>query len=151
METAWIKVFILTLTQCMAPAGKMICQEETVEYQFASEEDCAQALVQIVDLAARADNILVDRQKTDCKPAVKESPVFADGDTARASLGSNASAILINDKVPPTDFLRAAHDARLKETKPCDETNGVAPCRIGEIIVEAATESRSSGVWRQQN
>lgn len=150
METAWIKVFVLTLTQCIAPAGKMICQEETVEYQFANEDDCARALVQMIDLAARAENILVDRQKSDCRPAVRESSVFATNDEAMSSLGSSANAILIDDKEPPEDFLRAAHDERLKNMKTCDESNGVAPCRIGDIIIEAAAESVQSDVWRQQ-
>jgi len=151
METAWIKVFILTLTQCIAPAGKMICQEETVEYQFANEDDCARALVQMIDLAARADNILVDRQNSDCRPAVRESSVFASNDEAMASLGSGANPVLINDKEPADDFLQAAHDERLKNMQTCDETNGVAPCRVGDIIMESATESARSDVWRQQN
>ena len=43
METAWIQVFVLTLSQCIAPAGKMVCQEETVQYHFTNEEDCGRA------------------------------------------------------------------------------------------------------------
>lgn len=152
METAWIKVFVLTLTQCIAPAGKMICQEEAVVYQFANEDDCARALVQMVDLAARADNVLVDRQNSNCRPAVRESSVFASNDEAMSTLGSSANAILIDDEEPSADFLRIAHDERLKNMKACDETNGVAPCRIGDIIMEAAGESESvrSDVWRRQ-
>jgi len=152
METAWIKVFVLTLTQCIAPAGKTICQEETVEYQFASENDCASALMQMIDLAARADNILVDRQNSNCRPAVRESNVFASNDEAMSSLGSGADAVLIDDKEPAADYLRVAHDERLKNMKTCEETNGVAPCRIGDIIMEPAAESEAvrSDVWRQQ-
>jgi hypothetical protein len=150
METGWIQVFVLTLTQCIAPAGKMICQEETVEYRFTSEDDCARALVQMVDLAARADNILVDRQKSDCKPGVMESKLFASGDDARSSMSTSAGVVLIDNKAPPPDFMQSEHADRLKETKACEETNGVAPCKIGDIIVEAATESPKSQVWRQQ-
>lgn len=36
MQIAWIEVFVWLLTQCIAPAGNSICQEETVEYQFAT-------------------------------------------------------------------------------------------------------------------
>jgi len=150
METAWIKVFVMTLTQCIAPAGKMVCQEETVEYVFANEDDCARALVQMVDLAARADNIIVDRQNSDCRPAVRESTVFVSNDEALSSLGPTANAIVINGKEPPDDFLQAAHDERLKKMKTCDETNGVAPCRVGDIIMEPAAESAGPEVWRQQ-
>lgn len=151
METAWIKVFVLTLTQCIAPAGKMVCQEETVEYYFASEDDCARALVQMVDLAARADNILVDRQKSDCKPGVKETQVFASGDDARSSISSVDGVVLIDNKTPPPDFMQSTHVDRLKEMKPCDETDGVAPCKIGDIIIEAAGEVKETKVWKRQN
>ena len=150
METAWIKVFVLTLTQCIAPAGKMVCQEETVEYFFASEDDCARALVQMVDLAARADNILVDRERSDCRPGVRETQVFASGDDARLSIAPGDGVVLIENKTPPKDFRQSAHADRLKEIKTCDETDGVAPCRIGDIIIEEANAGNKSHVWRQQ-
>jgi len=151
METAWIQVFVLTLSQCIAPAGKMVCQEEVVAYHFTNEEDCADALVLMVDLAARADNILVDRQKSNCHPAAKESVVFADADDARSSLANSEDFVLIDGKTPPADFMRVAHSERLENMQSCEETNGVAPCKIGEIIMEAATEVGRSEVWRQQD
>lgn len=150
METAWIQVFVLTLTQCIAPAGKMVCQEESVEYQFTNEEDCARALVLMVDLAARADNVLVDRQKSDCKPAARESVVYADADGAKASLANTENFVLIDGKAPPPDFMQAAHSERLESLKPCEETNGVAPCKIGEIILEATGDERTTEVWRRE-
>jgi len=150
METAWIKVFVLTLTQCIAPAGKMVCQEETVEYYFASEDDCARALVQMVDLAARADNVLVDRQRSDCKPGVRETQVFASGEDARSSITPGGDVVLIEDRIPTADFMQSAHADRLKELKTCDETDGVAPCKIGDIIIEEAAAGKKSQVWRQQ-
>lgn len=150
METAWIKIFVLTLTQCIAPAGKMVCQEETVEYRFANEDDCARALVQMIDLAARTDNILVNRQNSNCRPAVRESSVFASNAEAMSSLGKTAGAIVIEETEPPTDFLQSAHDERLQSMRTCDETDGVAPCRIGDIIMEPAAESARSEVWRQE-
>lgn len=150
METAWIQVFVLTLTQCIAPVGKMVCQEEAVEYYFANEDDCASALVQMIDLAARADNILVDRVKSDCRPGVKEARVFASAEEARSSVSPGSDVVLIDDKMPPPDFMKSSHDARLNETKSCEETDGVAPCRIGDIIIEAAAEVPKSQVWRQQ-
>jgi hypothetical protein len=150
METAWIQVFVLTLTQCIAPAGKMICQEESVEYYFTNEDDCANALVQMVDLAAHANNILIDRQKSNCKPAAKESIVYASADAAKASLANSDDFVLIDGKTPPANFMQVAHNERLESMKSCEETNGVAPCKIGEIIVEAAAESRKTEVWQRQ-
>jgi hypothetical protein len=150
METAWIQVFVLTLTQCIAPAGKLVCQEETVEYHFTSEEDCASALVMMVDLAARADNVLVDRQKSDCKPAATESVVYADADGARSSLANTENFVLIDGESPQPDFMQAAHEERLATLKTCDETNGVAPCKIGTIILEAPSEAGETEIWRRE-
>ena len=150
METAWIQVFVLTLAQCIAPAGKLVCQEETVEYHFTNEEDCASALVMMVDLAARADNVLVDRQRSDCKPAATESVVFADANDARSSLANSENFVLIDSETPRPDFMQAAHDERLAALKSCDETNGVAPCKIGQIILEAPVDAGDAQVWRRE-
>jgi hypothetical protein len=150
METAWIQVFVLTMTQCIAPAGKLVCQEETVEYHFTNEEDCASALVMMVDLAARAENVLVDRQKSDCKPAATESVVFADADNAKSSLANAENFVLIDGESPQPDFMQAAHDERLAALPSCDETNGVAPCKIGTIILEAPSEPGGAEIWRRE-
>ena len=150
METAWIQVFVLTLSQCIAPAGKVVCQEETVQYQFTNEEDCARALVLMVDLAARADNILVDRQRSNCSPGAKESVVYADADGAKASLAGSANFVLIDGEAPPPDFMQVAHTERLERLQSCDETNGVAPCKIGEIILEPSAETQRTEVWRRE-
>lgn len=150
METAWIQVFVLTLSQCIAPAGKMVCQEETVEYHFINEDDCARALVQLVDLAARADNVIVDRQRSNCKPAAKESVVFADADNAKSSFANSGDFVIIDGETPDPDFTQSAHAERLANTRTCEETNGVAPCKIGEIILEAASESDRNQVWIRQ-
>ena len=40
METAWIQVFLLTMSECVAPAGKTVCQEQDVELQFLTQADC---------------------------------------------------------------------------------------------------------------
>ena len=152
METAWIQVFVLTLTQCIAPAGKMVCQEEQVEYQFTNEDDCASALVQLVDLAARTENILVVRERSNCRPAARESVIYTDADTARASLANAEGFVLIDGESPPPDFMQAAHSERLANLKTCEETNGVAPCKVGEIILEAEAEEREkTEIWRRDN
>jgi len=151
METAWIQVFVLTLTQCIAPAGKMVCQEETVDYQFTNEDDCAKALVQLVDLAARSDKVIVDRQRSNCHPAARQSVVFSSADDAKASLANSEGFVLIDGKSPPPDFMQARHEERLENMKTCEETNGVAPCKIGEIILEAASEEPKAEIWHRRN
>ena len=150
METAWIQVFVLTLSQCIAPTGKMICQEETVQYHFTNQEDCASALVQLLDMAARADNVIVNRDRSSCRPAAKESVVYANADEAQSQLAKSENFVLIDGKKTEPDFAQTAHAERLANTKTCEETGGAAPCKIGEIILEAAAESASGEIWRQQ-
>lgn len=128
----------------------MVCQEETVEYHFTNEEDCARALVLMVDLAARAENILVDRTKSNCTPGAKESVVFSDADGARSSLANAENFVLIDGQQPPPDFMQVAHDERLQNMKSCEDTNGVAPCKIGQIILEAAADESRTEVWRRE-
>lgn len=151
METAWIQVFILTLSQCIAPAGKMVCQEELVEYHFASEADCDRALTQMVDLASRADNILINHGKSSCRSATMQASVFADADAAKASLPDSENVAVIDGSKPSPDFLEASHSERLQNLQACEDTNGVPPCRVGEIIIEAQADAKKTEVWRQQN
>ena len=61
----------------------------------------------------------------------------------------NLAVLEVDD--PPPDFMQTAHQDRLKTLHNCDEVAGVAPCKIGEIIIEAAAETENSGVWRRQN
>jgi len=119
-------------------------------YRESVEEDCASALVMMVDLAARAENVLVDRQRSDCKPAATESVVFANADDAKSSLANAENFVLIDSESPRPDFMQAAHDERLSSLKTCEETNGAAPCKIGEIILEAPADSGSAEIWRRE-
>ena len=77
METAWIQVFVLTLTQCIAPSGKMVCQQESVEFQFADQVDCEVALVQMIEVAARVESVIVVRENSHCRAETKKVKVFA--------------------------------------------------------------------------
>ena len=43
---------------------------------------------------------------------------------------------------------RVAHEDRLADLKTCEETGGVAPCKIGEIIIEGA-RGEPVDVWRR--
>ena len=151
METAWIQVFVLTLTQCIAPAGKMVCQEETVQFQFADQVHCEVALVQMLDVAARVDNVIVNREGSHCRTATREIKVFASAEDAAGQFEGAENLAMLEVDDPPPDFTQSAHQERLKNLHNCDEVAGVAPCKIGEIIIEAAAKTESSGVWRRQN
>jgi hypothetical protein len=151
MDTAWIQVFILTLTQCIAPEGKMVCQEETVEYQFADQVDCEIALYRMLDVAARADNVIVVRERSHCRTAAKETEVFASAEEAGAQFEGAENIALLQIEQPPPDFTQSAHMERLEKLHDCEEVANVPPCKIGEIIVEAAEEPESVAIWRRKN
>ena len=46
--------------------------------------------------------------------------------------------------------MQAAHSGRLDALKSCEETNGVAPCKIGEIILEASADEPPPEIWRRE-
>ena len=46
--------------------------------------------------------------------------------------------------------MQAAHSERLDALKSCEETNGVAPCKIGEIILEASADEPPPEIWRRE-
>ncbi len=151
MESAWIKVFVLTLTQCMAPAGKMVCQMETVQFQFVAEDDCNRALVQMIDIAAGAENVIVSRDNSHCRPAAIEADVFSSVEDANAYFAGTEGWGVLTEDEQPADFTQTAHQDRLKDLHECADVANVAPCRVGEIIIEAAADSRKTEVWQQQN
>ena len=151
MDTGWIQIFVLTLTQCIAPAGKMVCQEKSVEFQFADQVDCEVALAQMLDVAARVDNVIVKRESSHCRAVTKEVKVFADAEAAGAQYEAAENIALLKGDDPPLDFTQSAHQERLKTLHNCDEIAGVAPCKIGEIIIEAAEDTRKTEIWRRQN
>lgn len=151
METAWIQVFILTLTQCIAPPGKMVCQEESVEFQFADQVDCEVALVQMLDVAARVDSVIVKRESSHCRAATKEIKVFASAEEAGEQFEGAENLAMLQVDDPPLDFTQTAHLERLDSLHNCADVAGVPPCKIGEIIVEAAGEPERSTIWQRQN
>ena len=91
MDTAWIQVFVLTLAECVAPAGKTVCQERQFELQFLTRADCEFALQQLVSLKQSADNVIVDAGKSRCVVSAREGRVFASVDAVNQPFGEGAS------------------------------------------------------------
>ncbi len=150
MDTAWIQVFVLTLTQCLAPAGKTICQEQEVQMQFMDQVDCELAKEHLVSLMDRAEDVIVIKEKTRCTASARERAIFDSVEEVRRQPESGAdwTAPESNDPLP-LDFTQEAHQERLGSLSECDDVGGTAPCKIGEIIIEGATEQRAD-VWRQE-
>lgn len=147
MDIAWIQVFVLTLSECVAPAGKTVCQESEFELQFLSQADCEFALQQLVTLKQESDKVIIDANKASSVSA-RQSKVFASLDAVDEAAGDdkNWRAPKIEESQPSVD--RAAHQERLANLPACGDAAGVAPCRLGDIIIEEATGD-SVDVWRR--
>lgn len=146
MDMTWIQVFVLTLSECVAPAGKTACQDHEIEMQFLSRAECQVALQELVTLKDQFENVIINRQKSGCSVSARESKSFASLDAAKAA--SNA------DEWRDADTEKAAsllpHEDRLKKLKTCEDSLGIAPCKSGTIIVESTVSGREVEVWRSQ-
>jgi len=148
MDTAWIQVFVLTVSECLAPAGKTICQEQELKVQFVTQADCELAREQLVRLMERSENVIVNAEKTHCTASARELEVFSTQDEIRKRAGVDWLAPHSDTPVPP-DFTQESHRKRLDELAECAEVDGRAPCKMGSIIIEGATE-QSGDVWQRQ-
>jgi hypothetical protein len=132
----------------VAPAGKTVCQEREFELLFLTEADCQVALEQLVTLKEESANVIVNPQKSGCAPSARESAAFASLDAI-----SEANKDTIGWHVPGPDeaqvaISRVAHEDRLASLRTCEESGGVAPCKIGDIIIEGA-DGEPVEVWHR--
>ena len=147
METAWIKVFVLVLSECVAPAGKTVCQDQQIEMQFLSRADCEVALEQLVSLKDQFDNVIVNRQQSSCTPSARQQDVFASLEDAKSAASDDAGWREPQDGEPQMVASSVSHQSRVEELTSCEESLGLAPCKMGDIIIEAATGTPVD-VWR---
>jgi len=147
METAWIQIFILTFAECVAPAGKTICQEQQFELQFINRADCEYALQQLIATKGAADNVIVNRQKTGCTSSAVESDAFASLEAINEAYKDTVGWRLPDEGDTRRSVVNKDHRARLAELMSCEETSNVVPCKVGDIIVEDATGD-SVEVWK---
>jgi hypothetical protein len=148
MDTAWIQVFVLTLSECVAPAGKTVCQEQSLELQFLTQADCEYALQQLVSLKQESETVIIDPAKASCAPTARQQQVFASLDAIQEANRDteNWKAPEIKDTGPGVTL--ASHQERLARLPECGEEGVEAPCKVGEIIVEAG-DGEPVDVWRQ--
>ena len=148
MASAWIEIFILTLSECVAPAGKTVCQEQQFELQFLTQNDCEYALEQMIAMKDEADNVIIDRTKSGCAQSAAEGRTYESLEAI-----SEANKDTLGWRAPGDDDARRKavnrdHSDRLIDLMSCEETSGVVPCKIGDIIVEDATGD-SVEVWKR--
>ena len=145
MDTTWIQVFVLTLSECVAPAGKTVCQENEIEMEFLTKADCEVALQELVSLKDQFDNVIVNRSKSGCSVTARESEAFASLEDAKAA--SNLEKW--RDAEPKeTAASLVPHNERLEKLQSCEDALWVAPCKYGDIIVESSVGGREVEVWR---
>ncbi len=149
MDVAWIQVFVLTLAECVAPAGKTVCQEQQLEMLFLNEKDCKVALEQLVSLKSESESVIVDAKRSSCAPSAREKEVFASLDEIKQSLGDMRGWRTPELDRNEPDFTHASHQERLANLKTCEESAGITPCKIGEIVIEGAATGQPVEVWRR--
>jgi hypothetical protein len=148
MDAAWIQVFVLTLSECVAPAGKTVCQEQSFELQFLTQADCEFALQQLVSLKQESESVIIDPARASCAPSARQQQVFASLDAIEQANRDKA-----NWKAPETGdtspgVALASHKERLASLPECGEEGVEAPCKVGEIIIEAG-DVEPVEVWRR--
>ena len=148
MDTTWIQVIVLTLSECVAPAGKTVCQEQQFELQFLTMDDCQAALEQLVALKQGAENVIVHADRSSCASSARKVAAFSSSAAINQALGDVDGYRPPSDEADEPDAVTVSHAERLENVQSCEETDGVAPCRMGDIILEGA-DIRSVEVWRR--
>ena len=148
MDPAWIQVFVLTLAECVAPAGKTVCQEREFDLQFLTRADCEYALEQLVSLKDESASVIVYQDKSSCAPSARQADVFASVDSVSAA-ADDKSAWRDPDVEELPSATHVSHQERLTDMPDCEESDGALPCKMGGIIIEGATRGNPVEVWRQ--
>ncbi len=147
METAWIQVFVLVLSECVAPAGKIVCQDQEIEMQFLSRAECEVALEQLVSLKDQFENVIVNRHRSSCTASARQQDVFASLEDAKSAASDDAGWREPQDGEMQMAASNVSHQGRIENLTSCEESLGLAPCKIGDIIIEGATGARVD-IWR---
>jgi hypothetical protein len=152
MDTAWIQVFILTMSECIAPSGKTVCQQQEYRLEFATAEACEVARQQLVGLKSQMDNVIVDQGRTRCAASARQQRVFASLDEVMAEMAPSEGFAAPAESQPAKLVTTAEkqHKDRLASLPTCEDAQGRRPCKIGEIILEESTQ-QAAEVWRRQN
>jgi hypothetical protein len=147
MTAAWIQVFILTFAECVAPAGKTVCQEQQFELQFLDRADCEYALSQLIAMKSESNNVIVNHQKSGCVPSAAKSEAYESLEAINEAHKDIANWRMASENDVGGVRVDKQHQERLKTLMSCEETANVAPCKIGDIIIEDEIDG-SVEVWK---
>lgn len=155
MDTSWIQVFVLTLSECVAPSGKTVCQEREAQYEFVDRAQCEAVLDELVLYKEYDPNTIVNSAR--CLPTARERQTYVSLDEVNRQLADTENWGILppgeteprEPSMPePVEETMTAHQQRLANLPECDEATSVTPCKVGQIIVEGETE-RELEVWRR--
>jgi hypothetical protein len=157
MDTAWIQVFVLTLSECVAPSGKTVCQPQETQYVFYDRRDCEAVLQDLVAAKKNDENVIVNPDRSRCLPTAKQRPVYASLEEAEQALADTAGWGIIpageepaEGQQQPPDATRMAYMDRLQNLPECNEEKTVTPCKVGQIIVESPPEEEEVEIWQKE-
>ena len=163
MDASWIQVFVLTISECVAPAGKTVCQEQEFDLAFLTRADCEYALEQLITLKDESASVIVDRSKSSCAASARESLVFvspeavsgaspkSDGwkEPDEASEKPDEASEKPDEASEKHASSSVTHLDRLEDLPDCEDFDGEGACKMGGIIVEAGNRGESVEVWRR--
>ena len=148
MDIAMIKVVVLTLAECVAPEGKTVCQEQEVQYSFVDEVECQKVLEQLIDYRDGFDNVIVNKEASNCSPATRSSEVVSGGSDEDPNFVDADGYVVVGGNPKQKDFMQERHELRLGTLQVCDDQQLITPCRRGDIIIESLAGNKTE-VWRQ--
>ena len=151
MDTSWIQVFVLTLSECVAPAGKTVCQEQEFDLQFLTRADCEFALEQLVTLKEESASVIVDRSKSSCAASAHESEVFASLEAVSGVSPKSEGWKEPDEASEDPAASGVIHQDRLEDLPNCEDFDGEGACKMGGIIVEAGDRGEAVEVWRRDD
>ncbi len=157
MDTAWIQVFVLTLSECVAPSGKTVCQPQEAQFVFYDRRDCEAVLQELVAAKKNDPTVIVNPDRSRCLPTARQRPVFASLEDAERELADTAGWGVIppGEDAPgeprqAPDTTRMAYADRLQSLPECNEQKSVTPCKVGQIIVESPPEQQPVEIWKRE-
>jgi hypothetical protein len=148
---------VLTLSECVAPSGKTVCQPQETQYVFYDRRDCEAVLQDLVAAKKNDENVIVNPDRSRCLPTAKQRPVYASLEEAEQALADTTGWGIIpagerpaEGQQQPPDATRMAYMDRLQNLPECNEEKTVTPCKIGQIIVESPPEEEEVEIWQKE-
>ena len=78
----WLAFYVLTLSYCIAPEGKTVCEREQREYAFSDASDCIHARNELAILYDKYRNVIFYPGESKCHVEVKWVVSYPDKDEA---------------------------------------------------------------------